>query len=209
MYFIRHGQSLGNQLGVFLGHTDLDLSELGYRQAACTAQYLKDIKIDKVYSSDLLRAYNTCGEYLKVTGKEAEKTTELREIFVGQWENQPFEYLQEHFKQSYGIWLSDLGSARPEDGESIAELEQRIVRFCERVAKENDGKTVALFTHATVIRAFFNYAYGRPLKEIQNLHWVTNASVSSVVYCDGKFTVSEYGTDGFLSGLKTELPTNV
>ena len=82
MYFIRHGQSLGNQLGVFLGHTDLDLSELGYRQAACTAQYLKDIKIDKVYSSDLLRAENTlklpakrlkkppnCARYLSVSGK--------------------------------------------------------------------------------------------------------------------------------------------
>ena len=43
---VRHGQSIGNQTRVFLGHTDLDLSELGYKQANATAEYLKNEKID-------------------------------------------------------------------------------------------------------------------------------------------------------------------
>ena len=38
MIFVRHGQSLGNLNGEFLGHTDLDLSERGYMQAEKTAE---------------------------------------------------------------------------------------------------------------------------------------------------------------------------
>ena len=85
LYFIRHGQSLGNMKKTFLGHTDLDLSDLGYRQAECTAKYLNSISIDTVYSSDLLRAYNTCNEFLKLSGKTAVKDQKLREIYAGDW----------------------------------------------------------------------------------------------------------------------------
>ena len=59
IYFIRHGESLGNAARKILGHTDLDLSELGYRQAFATAEHLKDIHIDVIYSSDLMRAMHT------------------------------------------------------------------------------------------------------------------------------------------------------
>ena len=46
--FIRHGESLGNANKTFLGHTDLDLSELGYKQAEATAKHLKNEKIDVI-----------------------------------------------------------------------------------------------------------------------------------------------------------------
>ena len=59
LYLVRHGQSLGNLNEQMLGHTDLDLSELGYRQAAATFERLKDTHFDAVYSSPLQRAYNT------------------------------------------------------------------------------------------------------------------------------------------------------
>ena len=53
---IRHGQSIGNLNRVYLGHTDWDLTELGYKQAELVCEYLKDEKIDIIYSSDLIRA---------------------------------------------------------------------------------------------------------------------------------------------------------
>ena len=59
IYLVRHGESLGNAKRIYLGHTNLDLSDLGYIQANVTAQYLKGVKIDAIYSSDLLRAHNT------------------------------------------------------------------------------------------------------------------------------------------------------
>ena len=56
---VRHGQSQGNAIRVLLGHTDLDLTELGFRQAACTAEALRHERIDVIYSSDLKRAMST------------------------------------------------------------------------------------------------------------------------------------------------------
>ena len=42
---VRHGESLGNATGRYLGHTNLGLSEVGTQQAEVTAQYLKNEKI--------------------------------------------------------------------------------------------------------------------------------------------------------------------
>lgn len=57
--FVRHGQSIGNLTGRYLGQFDGRLSELGIEQARRAAEYLKDEKIDTAYASDLLRAYET------------------------------------------------------------------------------------------------------------------------------------------------------
>ena len=208
IYLIRHGQSLGNKTKAFLGHTDLDLSNLGYQQAKKTAQYLTNYNIDAVYSSDLIRAYNTCNEYLRLTGKTAIKDKRLREIFAGKWEQQTFEYLSENFK-SYQVWLNDLGNARPDGGESVAELEERVVAYMKELVLTNPEKSFAVFTHATVIRAFVNYAYGNNLNDIKNLNWASNSSVSIVEYENENFTVKDYSIDHFLNDLATALPKNV
>ena len=53
-FLVRHGQSIGNAKREFLGHTDKDLSELGYLQAQKTADLLANERIDVIYSSDLI-----------------------------------------------------------------------------------------------------------------------------------------------------------
>ena len=57
LLFVRHGQSEANLEGVFAGQIDPALTELGYRQAECTAEFIaKTYQVDAVYSSDLQRA---------------------------------------------------------------------------------------------------------------------------------------------------------
>lgn len=209
LYFIRHGQSLGNKTHTFLGHTDLDLSELGYRQAECTAKYLNNIDIDSVYSSDLLRAYSTCNEYLKLSGKTAVKNKDLREIFAGDWEGKTFDELQEKYKDTYNVWLTDIGSSHPDNGESVEELCDRVKKCITEIAESNDGKNVAIFTHATVIRSFFNFAYGNSISEMKSQPWSTNASVSVAKYDNGKFEVLDYSIDSHLTEYKSGFPANV
>ena len=92
-YLVRHGQSLGNLTNTFLGHTDLDLSDLGYSQAKSVCQYLSDRQIDVIYSSDLLRAYNTAKPLSRLLNKEINKSYNLREIYAGEWEGKTFDCL--------------------------------------------------------------------------------------------------------------------
>lgn len=209
MIFVRHGQSLGNKERAFLGHTDLDLSVLGYEQAELTAEFLKDRKIDKIYSSDLMRAYHTSLPLANILKLEPEKQEELREIFAGEWENKGYDYLTANYPDSYGIWKNDIGIAHPDCGESVCDLQKRIVEQVKKIARENEGKTVAVFTHATPIRVLFAYIRGLKPSEIKNLPWATNASVSEAEFSEEGFTEISYSIDSFLGNIASSMPNGV
>ena len=109
---VRHGESGANKDKFFAGHLDIDLSELGYKQAKCTADYIaKTYKVDMVYSSDLLRAYHTAETIAKMTGNSLKKKESLREINAGEWQGLVFDELQKKYADSYGVWLTDIGRA--------------------------------------------------------------------------------------------------
>ena len=49
LLLVRHGQSEANSLSVFAGNYDIELTELGHKQAQCTAKYIADnYKVNKV-----------------------------------------------------------------------------------------------------------------------------------------------------------------
>ena len=81
---IRHGESLANAKRIYLGHTDWDLSEKGKEQARQVAEYLSDEKIDVIYSSDLIRAYNTALPHAQRRGMKIIKSRGLREVYLGE-----------------------------------------------------------------------------------------------------------------------------
>ena len=57
-YFV-HGTTTDNELGIASGHSDVGLSELGFRQSNELREKLKGKQFDLVVSSDLLRARQT------------------------------------------------------------------------------------------------------------------------------------------------------
>ena len=209
IYLIRHGQSEGNLRNMFLGHTDLDLTELGHMQAEKTAQYLKNIHADVIYSSDLLRAYHTACHTAEIKGMEVIKDRGLREIYAGKWEGMTFADIIETYKEDFGLWLSNIGRSRCTEGESVAELQQRFVSALERIVKENEGKTVFVFAHATPIRVTNAKWKNRSLDGIKDDPWPTNASVTHARCVNGVYSVVDYSIDHFLKDISTSFPGNV
>ena len=104
VYFLRHGQSIGNRTKRFLGHTDEDLSELGYLQAELASSFFDLVDIDVIYSSDLLRAYNTVKPIADKKGLPIIKSEKLREIFAGEWEGKTIDHLWENYYDTFSIW---------------------------------------------------------------------------------------------------------
>ena len=132
LLFVRHGQSLGNLTGRFLGITDLDLSPLGAVQARRTADYLKDEKIDVIYASDLIRACHTAQPLSEIKGLPIIKDKRLEEINAGLWENRTFDDLEKEFPESYeGVWLHDIGNSKADGGESVAHLTDGVFGVCD------------------------------------------------------------------------------
>ena len=86
IYLVRHGRTDWNEKGKIQGHTDRVLDSTGKTQALELAKELKQIKFDKVFSSDLLRAKQTA-EIIALEHKLAVETIKaLREREFGIFE---------------------------------------------------------------------------------------------------------------------------
>lgn len=206
IYFIRHGQSQGNLHHRFLGHTDLDLTDLGFRQAEKAAEFLTPVSPDLIVSSDLIRAYHTALPTAKQKGLPIKTYPELREIFAGQWENKEFTRIEEEFPESYQTWIEDTGNAHPDGGERVRDLALRFVHKVEELVQENEGKTIFVFAHATPIRIIKALWSGLPIEHLCRVPWPSNASVTHAVYENGSFSVPEYSVNSFLNDLSSSLP---
>jgi len=201
IYLIRHGQSEGNLYDLFLGHTDMDLTDLGRRQAKKVTEYFKEIHIDAIFSSDLKRAYHTACPLAEMKGLSITKCEKMREIFAGDWEGRVFSEIRKTSPMG-DVWWDDTGNARPDGGESVAELQQRILAEVSRLAKENGGKSICIFTHFTPIYALRTAWEGVPVSEMKRMPKPSNASVTHVIYENGSFSeIVEYANNAYLGDL--------
>ena len=209
LYLIRHGQSQANVRDCFLGHGDLDLTDLGRRQAALTAAFLQGIHADAIYASDLQRAYHTAEATANLRGMTVTADRRLREIDAGDWDFRPFTELAAAYPAEYDLWQHNIGLAVCVGGESVVELQARIVAAVTDLAQRHKGQTLFLFLHATPIRVLRAFCENRPPEEIQSIPWATNASVSHFRWEDGRLSLVEYSMDHFMGELVTALPDSV
>lgn len=207
---IRHGQSEANNAGEFAGHLDYPLTQSGIDQAECTANYIASrYPVDCVYASDLRRAFVTGQIAAQKLKLPVNVDPRLREIYAGDWQGKTFAQLQQDFADSYGIWLKDIGNACTENGESVLQLQQRVVQCIRDIAEKHPGKTVVIATHATPIRALQCHCEGKTPDQMKDIPWVSNASVTEVECSNGQLRLIEAGYDAHLGGLVSKFPNNV
>ena len=202
-------ESLGNFERKFLGHTDLDLSETGYKQAELLRKHFENIDIDMIFSSDLKRAYDTVKPISDMKDIPIITSENLREIYAGEWENKQFDDLETTFEKEYDIWKSNIGLAKCTGGESVAHLQKRVYEEITKIAKENNGKKICIGTHSTPIRTFIAKCMSDSLEEIKKIKWVANASLTVFEFSDNKFVQKEFNYTEHLEGLVTGFPKNV
>ena len=201
IYLIRHGESIGNALRVYLGHTDLDLSARGYSQAQETAKKLSSVPFSAVYSSDLIRAVHTAEPHAKMRGLEVSPCAKLREVHVGDWEGARVEdlLLDERFIKG---WRENFGCFTLPGGENVGDAADRVYEAICEIAEKHDGETVAAVFHAAAIRAFWCKMLSIPKNEwAAAVPFPTNASYSVIEYQNGRFLGKEYSRDEHLSGV--------
>ena len=210
LLLIRHGQSQANLTRHFAGHFDPALTELGLKQAACTADFLvTNYPITAVYSSDLKRAFQTGEAVAEKLSLPVRKDAGLREIYAGAWEGKTFDQISAQFPEEYHCWLTDVGHCRPTGGESTAELALRMEDALRRIAEENPDSVVAVATHAMAIRALRSRVSGVGVDGMKDIPWTVNASVTELHYENGEFALGKIGQAEHLQDLRTEMPANV
>lgn len=198
LLLIRHGESVANANHEFVGHTDVGLSPRGKLQAEKTAEFIKEnYKIDKVYASDLKRAYETGKAVADKCGVEIVSDPGLREIFAGDWEGRTRDDLIENSPE-YGVWRTDIGNCTPPNGESVKSVYERIPLKLLQLAIQNEGKTIAIASHATPIRCVISKWMGLGLSGMKLFPWPPNASVTEVTFENDIFMITKAPQDKHL-----------
>ena len=207
---VRHGESAANRDNVFAGNYDAELLARGYEQARLTAGYIKEnFSVDAIYSSDLSRAYNTALCIAEELGLPVTADRRFREIDAGVWDGVAFEQIIKDYPQEFQAWVYDIGNSACPGGENIQELGERVMSaLCER-ARENDGKTIVVASHATSVRVAYALAKYGKASDMEKLSWPSNASVSVLYYDDGSWSAGEYSIDGYMADIRTALPETV
>ena len=203
MYLIRHGETEANLSNTYVGHTDVLLTEKGRLQAKTAAEYLKNIHADFIYSSDLSRAFETALYTASLKGMKVIKDVRFREMYGGKWENLKIEDIAKKYPEGYDTWCNDVGRLHCADGESVGDVQERIVSALTDIAEKHIGKTIFVFCHAAVIRFTSAKLYGMTPEETKALPWASNASSTVIEYENGKFTVKAYGYDKYMGKLAT------
>ena len=200
-YFIRHGESLANRQHRLCGHADWDLTEKGHEQARRTALLFREIPVDAVLSSDLLRALHTAEAVANLKGLSVATDPGFREIFVGPWEGQPEAEVIARDPERLAAWRRELRHVP--GGESIQELYTRVRAALDRAVQEHTGKSIVVATHATPIRVLMCVFSGRPLSDAVHIPPVSNASVTKIVWDGTDYSLEDTAQDEHLGTLAT------
>lgn len=210
LIFIRHGESLGNAERLVCGHLNVDLTEIGYKQAKKAAEYLKNEKIDVIYSSDLIRAYNTAFPHAQIRGLDVIKSKNLREVDVGAWENRYVDEIIAEWgrEEYYNAWIGGFGTYKFPSGESIPDACERFYNEIMDICSKNVGKTILIVSHGAIIRAFWSKIRGVKPENIANeVPTPANASISIAYYENEKIIADIYSDSEYL--VKNEFFTPV
>ena len=149
---IRHGDLGEACRGLYIGRTDLPLSEEGKRQAAVLAREIGRLNGAHLLCSPLRRTRETA-EIALGAADACDIDSDLREIDFGHWEGMDFAEIAAADPAAVERWTAlDEDFAFP-GGESIGEFSKRIGVVAGRIAAD-PAETIVAFTHGGVIRYF-------------------------------------------------------
>lgn len=161
LYVVRHAACESVGRGLAADRPDPGLDGRGVDQARALASGLSSITFDAVYSSPRKRARQTATSLAKPRGLEVRSADGLREVGFGQWAGRSFAELAE--QPAWSRWNSFRSFERPPGGESMAEVQARAVGEVERIAGEWPDGTLAVVSHADVIKVVLAYFLGMPI----------------------------------------------
>lgn len=187
IFLIRHMETKWNEELRYIGSTDLALTEFGIANAAKLAEYLKLEKIDRVYSSGLIRSIQTADALANGDALKIEKMTELNEIDFGLWEGLTHQEIVSKYPREMAKWLEDPKSIKIPGGENWTVFEDRVVRGLDRIVKVGRG-TIAIVTHGGPIKVMCGQALLIPPERYWQIYQDKGA-VNQLTYNEGLFRI--------------------
>lgn len=182
LLLVRHGETEWNRTGRWQGHADVPLSDEGRDQARRLARRLKSERerIDRVYASDLGRAFETAEIVAAELALPVHPLIELREIHIGSWSGLTSDQIRSQFPHEWQLHETGDDFRRGGHGETMADFRSRVGRAAEELVQQHPGERLLLVTHGGAIRALLYYVSLRAV-QVEEAR-VENTSLTEVVF---------------------------
>jgi probable phosphomutase (TIGR03848 family) len=179
LILIRHAQNEWVRTGRLAGWTPgVHLNDEGKQQAEALGKRLASANLQAVYSSPLERAVETAeaitAHYPDLSVAVEEGVGEVR---FGEWTGKRLRQLRR--KRLWEVVQHFPSGARFPQGESIREMQNRVVSTLERLADAHPGGRIAVVAHSDVLKAAIAHFAGIHLDLFQRLI-ISPASISIV-----------------------------
>ncbi len=171
LYLVRHGETDWNAQRRIQGSTDIPLNSTGRGQAQTTGRLLSRREWDGIYSSPLVRAFETARIIATEVGLAEPGTVDaIVERNYGEAEGLNWEQVEQQFP----------GETPVPGRETHPEVATRVIPALVSLAKSGPGSALIVVTHGGVIRSVLNavdpdVAHGS----------ITNGSIHSFELVDG------------------------
>lgn len=192
IYIIRHGETIWNEQGLLQGTADIELNSKGRELAGITGKKLENVNFDIIFSSPLIRAYETACLLRGYRNIPIEKNDFLRELCFGENEGGKFKQLLKdktnefhHFFDSPELYVP------PKGGETLESIVSRAKEFMKSKIETASDKyeRVMIVAHGAMNQAILTYITNSEIKDYWKHGLQKNCGGSIVEYLNGKYTI--------------------
>jgi len=198
---VRHGETQWVRERRFTGGRDVPLTDRGRQQAEAITAALPAGTLAAVYTSPLSRARQTADTIAAAHGLDVVVEPAFREMSFGAWEGLTRDEAAAQWPCELETWLKAPQEAAPPGGERLLEVAARVVDAVGRLRRRHAPATVALVSHAVIIRLLVLTALGLGPERL----WAIDASpagISEIEYDSAWMTVHRMNTRSHLDGAR-------
>lgn len=178
IYLIRHAEAEGNLYRIAQGQYNSLITDRGHRQIAALEKRFAGVRIDGVYSSDLYRTCVTAGAIYIPRRLPLRRMPALREICVGDWEQKTWGEIARSDGEQMQNFTAHLDRWHVAGAETPEQVRDRVLAAVRQIARENQGKTVAVFSHGCAIRILLATLQGYSIAQVGGTPLGANTAVS-------------------------------
>jgi len=194
---VRHGETAWNRDTRIQGHTDIELNDHGRWQADRLAHTLREEPIAAFYASDLSRALDTARAVAQRHGAAVHTHTGLRERCFGQFEGHTWAELEALHPTETTAWRQRAPDFAPPGGESLLQLQARVVATVTELASRHPGEQVLMVAHGGVLDILYRAATRLALQAPRS--WtMTNTAINRLLWSPEGLSLVGWADTGHL-----------
>jgi len=201
--FMRHGEADNNVNRILVGrHIESHLTEIGRQQVRDTANYLKEILVDKVFVSPVIRARETAEIVCDVINMDYEIDERLYEIELGKLVGMNYEdIIEKHGNLFLKFYSGDEQMLDDYGVESFTSVKMRIKHLLDEAIERYPDKNIVFVTHLDPIKAAISLLLDLKPEALYQWH-IRNAALTILKHESKIFSLSGVNVMGLDRYLK-------